>query len=184
MPKPGERFLDLAAGTGAFSKALKEVEARARVTAADFCIPILKRMPAALGSRVGADAMRLPFRGETFDGFVVAFGIRNFSDPRQGLAEIHRVLRPGGRGLILDFLRPQNTFIGLLYRLYLRWWIPILGGLCSGSFSSYKHLTDTIHTFLTRNQFRSILEGSGFRVIEQRELSFGAATAFFVHKYT
>lgn len=181
-PRPGETFLDLAAGTGAFSKALEEVEPGVHLIGADFCMPILRRMPARLGWRVAADGLNLPFRDGRFDGFVIAFGIRNFSDPSRGAAELCRILKPGGRGVILEFLKPQNSGVGILYRLYLRFWIPLLGGLCSGSFASYRHLTDTIHGFMTRMEFLALLDESGFSVVQTRELSFGAATAILVQK--
>lgn len=181
-PLSGERFLDLAAGTGAFSKALRRADPAVRVIAADFCAPILRHMRADLGTRVAADGLRLPFQDGSFDGFVIAFGLRNFSDPGRGLGELRRVLKSGGRGLILDFLKPENSLFGFLYRQYLRWWIPILGGVCSGSFAAYRHLTDTIHGFLTRRQFVALLESSGFEVVRLRELTFGAATAILVKK--
>lgn len=181
-PRPDEHFLDLAAGTGAFSKALKEMSPSVRITAADFCPPILGRMPATLGRRVGADALCLPFRDRMFDGFVIAFGIRNFSDPARGLAELRRILKPGGRGLILEFFRPESSLFGFLYRLYLRTWIPFLGGLLSGSFAAYRHLTDTIHRFSGRREFFELLESSGFEVVQIREVTMGAATAVLIRK--
>lgn len=182
LPRSGETFLDLAAGTGAFSKALKQITPGIRLIGADFCVPILQRMPAALGSRVGADGLNLPFRAETFDGFVIAFGLRNFSDAARGIAELKRILKPGGRGLILEFLKPEISVFGVLYRFYLRFWIPLLGGLCSGSFAAYRHLTRTIHGFVTRAEFRALLRESGFSVVEMRELTFGTATAVLIQK--
>ena len=181
-PGPGERFLDLAAGTGAFSKSLKYAEPEVCVVAADFCFPILRLMPAGLGRRIAADALCMPFRAGTFDGLVIAFGIRNFSDPGRGLAEMNRVLKSGGRGLILEFFRPENSLAGFLYRVYLRLCIPILGGILSGSFPAYRHLSGTIRRFSARSEFYALLDASGFEVAGVRELSFGAATAVEIRK--
>ncbi len=183
-PRPGERFMDLAAGTGAFSKALRETEPEVRIIAGDFCIPILMRMPAALGRRIGADALNLPVRTGVLDGWVIAFGVRNFSDPSRGLREMNRVLKPGGRGLILEFLRPEDSVFGWMYRQYLSRWVPLLGGILTGSFSAYRHLTTSIQGFLTRPAFRNLLETTGYRIESIRELTFGAATAILVRKNT
>lgn len=182
--KPGaaETFLDLAAGTGAFSKALGAVCPQVHIIAADFCLPILSRMPPLAGQRVGADGLKLPFRDGSFDGFVIAFGLRNFSDPAEGLRQIHRVLKSGGRGVVLEFLQPENSFFGFLYRFYLNLWVTLLGGILTGSFSAYRHLTRTIHGFCTREEIKTLAENAGFRVGGLEELTFGASTAIFLIK--
>ena len=182
VPAAGERFLDLAAGTGAFSRALHAAQPAVRIVAADFCVPILRRMPAGVAHRIGSDALRIPFPAGAFDGFVGAFGVRNFADPARALAELRRVLRPSGRGLILEFMRPERSWFGAAYRLYLGLWVPFLGGLCSGSFGAYRHLTRTVRSFFTRDEFVSLLAGAGFSVVARREMTAGAATAFLVQK--
>lgn len=181
-PSAGERVLDLAAGTGAFGGAIKAVSPEVRLVAADFCLPILSLCPPRLAARVGADGLKLPFRAGAFDAFVIAFGIRNFSDPAAGLAEMRRVLKPGGRGVILEFLQPESSFFGFLYRIYLGFWVPLLGGLMTGSFSSYRHLTDTIRGFYSRPAMRRLLEDAEFSVVSMRDLTFGAATAIVLRK--
>lgn len=83
---------------------------------------------------------------------------------------------------MLEFLRPEPTLFGFLYRLYLRLWVPLLGGLLSGSFSAYRHLTRTISSFYSRSEFRDMAAQAGFDVAETRELTFGAATALLLTK--
>lgn len=180
--QPGERALDLAAGSGALSQALRAAQPGVRLIAADFCMPILNRIPKNLAHRVAADGLRLPFDDGSFDAASIAFGLRNFEDLDRGLSELARVLKPGGRLLVLEFFHPSGFVLAPMYRLYLRTWLPLLGGLVSGSFSAYRHLSDTIHAFQTRDEFDARLRGAGFEPRLRLELTFGAATAVIAIK--
>src|SRR5688572_13634498 len=128
----GERGLDVCAGTGDLTLALQR--AGAQVVGADFCAPMLARAlaksgpSAPAGARfVAADALALPFADDTFHFATVAFGIRNVADPAAGLREMARVVRPGGRVVVLEFTKPRVPVLGSAYRFYFRRVLPALG---------------------------------------------------------
>src|SRR5207244_5843270 len=93
---------------------------------------------------VRGDALRLPFAEAAFDAVTVAFGLRNLADPERGLREMARVLRSGGRAVVLEFVRPSPGAVGTLYRAYLRHGLPRIGGLVSGQPTAYRYLRQTV----------------------------------------
>lgn len=129
-----------------------------------------------------ADALLLPFADGTFDGFVAGFGVRNFADPARGMREICRTLKPGARGTVLEFFTPEHSVFGRIYALLITSWIPAAGGLLTGSFSAYRHLSTTIRGFSTRADFAKLARTAGFEVTGSDEYAGGAATAFFLKK--
>ncbi|MBM4061566.1 MAG: bifunctional demethylmenaquinone methyltransferase/2-methoxy-6-polyprenyl-1,4-benzoquinol methylase UbiE [Planctomycetes bacterium] len=170
--RPGERGLDVCCGTGDLAFALQA--AGAAVTGTDFCAPMLaiagqkaRRRnergggPARL---VAADALALPFADHCFDFATVAFGIRNLSDPVAGLREMARVVRPGGRIVVLEFCRPRLPVLGALYRFYFGRVLPRLGGWISGARNgAYRYLHDSVMAFPERGDFLALMQRAGLQ---------------------
>lgn len=147
--------LDLCGGTGDMSLAVaRGVEAR-RIVCCDFSHPMLERAAAKFRGRVPAercftveaDGLGLPFPAGTFDGVTVAFGVRNFYDMEAGFREIHRVLAPGGRLVVLEFSVPSTPVLASLYRFYLTRLLPRVGDRIAGQDGPYGYLARTISGF-------------------------------------
>lgn len=178
---PGERILDLCSGTG--DQATAVGKGGARVAAADFCVPMLalsrekfRRLEAGGGGParpLAADALALPFPDRAFDGATVSFGLRNVSDLAAGLAEMHRVLRPGGRIAVLEFAVPRLPVVRHLYLFYFRRVLPAVGRWLSHRGSAYSYLPASVLEFPQRRGFVEALEGAGFRDGRWRDLAFG-----------
>ena len=179
----GERGLDVCAGTGDLTLALQR--AGATVVGADFCAPMLVRALAkadgcaAAPRFVAADALALPFADATFDFATIAFGIRNVSDPVAGLREMARVVRPGGRVVVLEFSRPRLPVLGSAYRFYFRSVLPALGRLISRAKNdAYRYLHDSVMAFPEREQFLELMRAAGLRGPRQRLLTGGIAAIY------
>ncbi|MFY9344041.1 MAG: ubiquinone/menaquinone biosynthesis methyltransferase [Planctomycetota bacterium] len=181
---PGERGLDVCSGTGDLALALQR--AGARVVGADFCQPMLQRAVAksrGLAGRppafVAADALALPFPAAAFDFATVGFGIRNVADPVKALAELARVVRPGGRVVVLDCARPRVPLLGAAYRLYFKHVLPRLGAWISGARNgAYRYLHDSVMAFPEREQFLALMAAAGLCAPTTRLLSFGIAAIY------
>lgn len=165
------RTLDLATGTGDL---MIEIRRRGnRTIGADFCLDML-----AEGQKKGAvpataaDALRLPFPDESFSAVTAAFGVRNFANIGEGLAEIRRVLAPRGKILILEFSQPTGPW-GAFYRFYSGKILPRLGGLVSGDAAAYRYLNCSARAWPDRQKFSATLSRAGFRDIKSLPLSFG-----------
>lgn len=182
--KPGERGLDVCAGTGDLSYALQR--AGADIVGADFCAPMLVRAAnkqggaAAPGPRfLAGDALALPFADGAFDFATVAFGIRNVADPEAGLRELARVVRPGGRVVVLEFTRPRVPLLGGLYRFYFRRVLPRLGGWISGAQNgAYRYLHDSVMAFPEREDFLALMRAAGLHAPRMRLLTGGIAALY------
>ncbi|HKC12672.1 MAG TPA: ubiquinone/menaquinone biosynthesis methyltransferase [Vicinamibacteria bacterium] len=123
---------------------------------------------------VGGDGERLPLADRSFDGALVSFGIRNMGDPPAALRELRRILRPGGRLVVLEFSTPGGA-LGALYRVYFHRILPRIGGLVSGDRSAYSYLPASVARFPGPREFAALLEGTGFRSVVVRPLSGGIA---------
>lgn len=131
---------------------------------------------------VGGSAESLPFRSGVFDGAMVAFGVRNFTDRAAGLRCMWRVLKPGGRLVVLELSVPRYPVIRQLYRLYAVHVIPWIGGVISGDSDAYRYLQVSVAAFPDREGFRALMEGTGFVDTGWRDLSLGVATVYWGDK--
>lgn len=188
--REGSRILDVATGTGdvALEIALRTPDS-VRITGADFCqemvdLGIVKVAASPYAGRIDlkvAPCEDLPFANETFDSITIAFGIRNVVDRKLGLAEMWRVLRPGGRMIILEFSTPRSLLFRQLYYFYFRRLLPVVGGLFS-RYNAYKYLPDSVLEFPSQEEFSRMIADAGFRNIHLHELTFGIATIYVGEK--
>ena len=123
-------------------------------------------------------AETLPFPGASFDSVTCAFGVRNFAKLEEGIAQIFRVLRPGGTVVILEFSRPKAVPGGGLYQLYFTRILPIVGGLISGDRNAYRYLRDTVRAFPSGPEFLDLLRDYGFTDLHALPLTYGIATVY------
>lgn len=175
-PQPGERVLDLAAGTGTSSAALTKTGAH--VIAADFSSGMLaegqKRLASnALIEWVQADAMKLPFKNNEFDAVTISFGLRNIVDPHKALAEMFRVTKPGGRIVVTEFSHPVNGFFTGVYTMYLRRVMPLFAKLASTNAEAYTYLADSIAAWPDQKTLASWVRDAGFHKVAFRNLTGG-----------
>jgi demethylmenaquinone methyltransferase/2-methoxy-6-polyprenyl-1,4-benzoquinol methylase len=178
---PGELAADLCCGTG--DLALELASRGARVVGVDFS-PQMLRLAAGKGlTRLAeADALRLPFPDARFDVVTVAFGVRNLADLRAGLAEIRRILRPGGRAGILEFARPKGHIFPHVYRGYLRLILPAVGAAVSRRRAAYRYLATSIQAFPDQPKMKTILREGGFDRVTHTDFARGIAALYIAHR--
>ncbi len=176
LPK---RALDLATGSGDLALAMQRACPEAVIVGADFCEPMLEiARQKGVKNLVVADALRLPFSAETeFDVVTVAFGLRNMASWEGALAEMRRVLRPGGHVLVLDFSVPAPP-LRWLYRPYLHWVLPRLAGWVTGEMQAYEYLGQSIEQFPQGAAMCALLESVGFHEAEHQPLSGGIVSIY------
>jgi demethylmenaquinone methyltransferase / 2-methoxy-6-polyprenyl-1,4-benzoquinol methylase len=180
--KPGDNVLDCATGTGDFAINFKQaVGEEGRVTGTDFCAEMLVPAPVKAKKRkldiefAVADAMNLPYDENTFDICSIAFGIRNVDDPEIALREMARVVKPGGRVVILEFGQPGGL-MRLPYKAYSKYIIPTIGGLMSGNREAYRYLPETSASFPAGDSFIALMERTGvFALAKAHTLQSGIA---------
>jgi demethylmenaquinone methyltransferase / 2-methoxy-6-polyprenyl-1,4-benzoquinol methylase len=178
---PSSRVLDLAAGTGDVAFAVANLGRPAEVVATDFVPEMLaiaerkaaENPPAVPVSFSLADAQELPFDDDSFDVVTVAFGVRNFPDRERNFREVLRVLKSGGRYIILEFSRPTFAPWRGVYHVYLRHAIPAIGGALTGDRDGFVYLNDSIRQFPTQAQLAAELRRAGFTTISWKDLSGG-----------
>ncbi len=176
------RLLDLCTGTADLLIEGLGRDARLRGVGADLSEGMLRRGReklarkglAARASLVASDGEVLPFASDCFGGALVAFGIRNIGERERALRELHRVLRPGGRLVVLEFSMPAGV-LGLAYRLYFRQVLPRVGGWISGDREAYTYLPASVAEFPDPKAFGALLEGEGFTAVRWTALTAGIA---------
>jgi demethylmenaquinone methyltransferase/2-methoxy-6-polyprenyl-1,4-benzoquinol methylase len=124
---------------------------------------------------VEADALSLPFGDRSFDALTIAFGLRNLENPLRGLVEMHRVLRPEGAVVILEFSKPVVPVFAFAFNFYFRRVLPKLGALISGNRTAYQYLPDSVRTFPHQEELVNLLHRAGFKDAAYRNLSGGIA---------
>ena len=182
--RPGDRVLDVCTGTGDLAlEWARSGAGGAPVVGTDFCEPMV-RLGAEKARRDGAavrlgvaDTLRLPFRDGAFAVASVGFGIRNVADLGGGLREMARVVRSGGRVVVLEFTRPANPAFRLVYYVYFLLLLPLLGNLVSGSRrNAYGYLPRSVLSFPDRGRLSRIMEEAGLRDVRVRDLGLGIVT--------
>jgi demethylmenaquinone methyltransferase/2-methoxy-6-polyprenyl-1,4-benzoquinol methylase len=182
-PRPGQRLLDVAGGTGDISFRFLRRAGHGHATVLDLTEPMLiegrkraeaERMADSLDWVVG-DAMALPFADNSFDVYTISFGIRNVTRPADALAEAFRVLRPGGRLMVLEFSQLPNPGMQKLYDLYSFNVIPRMGQLIANDRDSYQYLVESIRKFPDQETFLAMIRQAGFENAAYRNLSLGIA---------
>jgi demethylmenaquinone methyltransferase/2-methoxy-6-polyprenyl-1,4-benzoquinol methylase len=178
--------LDLCAGTLPLSLELSRQAKKRQVLAVDFCEDMLRagvrHLPA--DERKGriwpvcGDGEQIPVKTGTVCGVTVAFGVRNLARTQQGLNEMYRVLKPGGKLLILEFSRPQNSLVKMVYNFYLNRVLPKIAGLVSGDQEAYEYLAHSIAEFYAPEELLSMIQQAGFSRAYLRPLTFGVVTVY------
>jgi len=182
-PRPGQRLLDVAGGTGDIAFRFLERAPGAESVVCDMTEGMLvagrQRAEAAnMADRlewVVGDAMALPFESGTFDAYTISFGIRNVTRISDALREAYRVLRPGGRLMVLEFSQLPNPLMQKAYDLYSFNVIPPLGQAIAGDRDSYQYLVESIRQFPDQDRFAGMIVDAGFGNVKYRNLSFGIA---------
>ncbi|WP_109311258.1 bifunctional demethylmenaquinone methyltransferase/2-methoxy-6-polyprenyl-1,4-benzoquinol methylase UbiE [Ruegeria sp. AU67] len=182
-PRPGQRLLDVAGGTGDISFRFLKRAGYGHATVLDLTEPMLvegrrraeaDQMADSLNWVVG-DAMALPFDDNTFDVYTISFGIRNVTRPQEALNEAFRVLKPGGRLMVLEFSQLPNDGLQKLYDLYSFNVIPRMGKLIADDYDSYQYLVESIRNFPDQETFLGMVRAAGFENAKYRNLSMGIA---------
>lgn len=179
-------ILDLCAGTMPLSaEIVRQIERP--VVAVDFCYEMLQhgKLQWKNGSKkpkcivpVCGDGECLPLHDLKFQGITIAFGIRNLSRPEQGLREMLRVLKTGGKLAILEFSRPKNRFFSPIYKFYLHKLLPFVAGSISEDRDAYRYLADSIQGFYEPEILAAMMKDVGFREVRHRPLTMGIVTLY------
>ena len=178
--RAGGVFVDLCAGTLDVSAELSRVPGfRGVVLGTDFAEPMLRaglnKAPRVLVSPVAADALELPLAPDTVAGAIVAFGIRNVASLRDALAEVYRVLEPGGRFVILEFSTPRSAVVRGAYHTYFHAVLPAVGRLVSGHRTAYRYLPESVARFPVQEELARAMRDVGFTNVYWESLTLGVA---------
>jgi demethylmenaquinone methyltransferase/2-methoxy-6-polyprenyl-1,4-benzoquinol methylase len=172
----GGSALDVACGSGKLTARLAKITGpQGRVVGLDFSpemLAIARRDHPGIEFLEG-DALNLPFEDATFDASTIAFGLRNLADPVKGLREMLRVVKPGGRAVVLEFVKPPKGPVGSAYRLYLRTVLPAVGGALSGAPSAYRYLSDTVDSYRTPEELLEMARTAGWRSTSHKGMAAG-----------
>ncbi len=182
-PRAGQRLLDVAGGTGDISFRFLKRAGHGHATVCDLTEPMLVegRKRAEAGQMadqldwVVGDAMALPFQDNTFDVYTISFGIRNVTRPQEALNEAYRVLKPGGRLMVLEFSQIPNDMLQWLYDRYSFNFIPTMGQIIANDRDSYQYLVESIRKFPDQDTFLEMVRSAGFENAKYRNMTMGIA---------
>ena len=191
-PRRGQSLIDVAGGTGDIAfNFIKRAKTGANATILDLTESMMiegKKKTTDLPEEsqinwVCGDAMRMPFSNCTFDVYTISFGIRNVTNISKTLSEAYRVLKPGGRLMILEFSSVNNDLISWIYDKYSFNIIPKLGEFVSNDRESYQYLVESIRKFPNQEKFSEMIINEGFRKVKYRDLTFGIAALHSAWKF-
>lgn len=182
-PRPGQKLLDVAGGTGDISFRFLKRAPGAHATVLDMTESMLdegrqRADAASMSDRLDwivGDAMALPFADNTFDVYTISFGIRNVTRIEDALREAYRVLRPGGRLMVLEFSQMTDAGLQWLYDRYSFNLIPVMGQVIANDRDSYQYLVESIRKFPDQETFAGMIRRAGFGQVKYRNLSLGIA---------
>ncbi len=181
---PGSALLDMGTGTGDLAREAVRQQPGARVTAADFTLEMMR-----IGRRNGtglawsaADALKIPFADASFDAVVSGFLMRNVADLHKAIQEQYRVLKTGGRIVILDTTRPKKNILSPFIWIHMHITIPALGRLLTGAGEAYKYLPDSSENFVTAEKMSALMAAVGFKRIGFERLMFGTIAIHWAEK--
>jgi demethylmenaquinone methyltransferase/2-methoxy-6-polyprenyl-1,4-benzoquinol methylase len=184
---PDGRYLDVCAGTlDVGAELTRRPDFRGFVIGADFAEPMLRagkgKGPPHTLAPVVADALELPLAATSAEGAIVAFGIRNVADLDGCLREVHRILKPGARFVILEFTTPRRRLVRAGYHLYFHHVLPLIGGIISGNRSAYRYLPRSVAHFPDERSLAERMRNAGFRSVGWKTLSLGIAAIHWGEK--
>ena len=191
-PRRGQSLIDVAGGTGDIAfNFIKRAKTGANATILDLTESMMiegkkKTIDLPEESQINwvcGDAMRMPFSDRTFDVYTISFGIRNVTNISKTLSEAYRVLKPGGRLMILEFSSVNNDLISWIYDKYSFNIIPKLGEFVSNDRESYQYLVESIRKFPNQEKFSEMIINEGFRKVKYRDLTFGIAALHSAWKF-
>ncbi len=180
------KILDVATGTADLAIAIARSVPDAHVTGLDIAEEMLligrkKTELQGLSSRVTlevGDAENLPYPDGTFDAITVAFGVRNFEDLERGIAEMNRVLRPGGHLYVLEFSQPKGWLFRPIFQLYFKYLLPLIGRLTSKDARAYHYLFESVQAFPEGETFVELMRKQGFGQTSWTSLTFGTCSIY------
>ena len=174
-PREDTHILDVAGGTGDVARRfLNRIKGNGFATVSDPNEYMIEEVKKNLKFKnkiewVVAPAENLPFADDTFDAYLVSFGVRNFSDIKRSLSEAYRVLKPGGKFFCLEFSKVENKTISSIYNMYSSI-IPVIGKVIVGDEEPYKYLTKTIDEFPSQKEFKEIIESTEFTNVNYKNI--------------
>lgn len=182
---PHKKILDIATGTGDLAIAAMKIGPD-HITGVDLSaemLAIAEKKVAEKGltdkiSFIKGDSENLPLENDQFDAAMVAFGVRNFEHPLEGLKEINRSLRPGGFFIVLEFSKPEKFPVKQLYNFYFRFILPFIGRFISGDKRAYEYLPESVAAFPSGKDFLNLMANAGFEKCYLKKLSFGIASLY------
>jgi len=184
-----KKILDLATGTGDFALALLKLNPD-QIIGMDISSGMLevgkkkmihKKVDHIISMQLG-DSEDMPFEDDYFDGLTVGFGVRNYENLERGLSEMLRVLRPGGKAVILEFSKPKSFPIKQLFGFYSKRVIPVLGKTISKDSKAYEYLPESVAAFPEGEDFMNILKKVGYQKVSSKKVSGGIATIYMGYR--